>query len=105
MAIAIRNDPDTKGIEISNGDIHISNNFSLYADDNTLILRGEENALHQILSILKKIAICLGLKLNISKRKIFKIGSFKDPDVVFCPDYHIKWKKRQNICFGGNFHY
>ena len=85
LAVRIRNDPAVKGIPVYKSGKTKEAKISLYGDDATLLLPGTEEALQNVLAIFQKFQIYSGLKLNISKCEVLKIGSLKN-SVVFCKD-------------------
>ena len=86
LAIFIRNDSSLRGISIIDTDVNREIKLSLYADDITLLLQGNETALRKALQIFDKFRVCFGLKLNFSKCKLLIIGALKNSNLMFCSD-------------------
>ena len=69
LACEIRNNTLIKGIPLINCELKISQ----MADDTTIFLK-EENSIPVLFDVLKKFAICSGLKTNIEKTKAYNFG-------------------------------
>ena len=91
LAISIRNDFSLRGISIIDTNVNREIKVSLYADDTTLLLPGNETALRKALQIIDKFRVCSGLKLNFSKCKLLRIGALKNSNLMFCSDYDLQW--------------
>ena len=87
MAAAIRENADIKGINIFEREQKIS----LYADDTMLYLAAQEKSLNQALSTLQEFKLISGLKINIEKTKIIKIGAWGDSRTTFCQEFFLIW--------------
>ena len=70
MAIYIRSEEKIKGVELTDHKIVISQ----LADDTSIFLEGPQY-IAPLLSVLKKFAICSGLKTNVEKTKVYNIGN------------------------------
>ena len=91
LAIFIRNDSSLRGISIIDTDVNREIKVSLYADDTTLLLPGNETALRKALQIFDKFRVCSGLKLNFSKCKLLIIGALKNSNLMFYSDCDLQW--------------
>ena len=70
MACRIRADRNIMGIKIKNQELKLTQ----LADDTTLFLY-DEKSLINALDLLERFSVCSGLKLNMSKTKIFCLGN------------------------------
>ena len=87
MATAVREKKTIKGISVYNKEQKIS----LYADDTTLYLAANEKNLMAALSALQEFEKISGLKINIEKTKIIKIGVWGDSRINFCKGKNLIW--------------
>ena len=87
MAMAIRQDKNIVGIEVYKEEQKIS----LYADDTTLYLTANERNLSAALDALRIFQCISGLKVNIEKTKIIKIGVWGDSSDKFCLERNLIW--------------
>ena len=96
LAIAIRNDPSIKGVDILNKTYKISQ----LADDTTLFLKDTE-ALKHVLEKLKLFEKLSCLKLNMSKTEILQIGRECNTNYTL---YGLKWEKEKVYALGSWFY-
>ena len=84
MAIAVRNDDNIKGIEISDSETKLLQ----FADDTTAIL-ADLNSAQALIKLLNDFEKVSGLKLNVMKTEALWIGSLQN-----CEDEPLgfKWK-------------
>ena len=87
MAMAIRQDKNIVGIEVYKE----KQKISLYADDTTLYLTANEHNLSAALDALRIFQCISGLKVNIEKTKIIKIGVWGDSSDKFCLERNLIW--------------
>ena len=85
LAALIRNNKDTKGIQIFNTKFVTSQ----YADDTTMILDGSKTSQIRCLQVLKLYADTSGLCINVDKAKCIWNGSEKNSEQVFCEDLNL----------------
>ena len=90
MAMAIRQDKNIVGIEVYKEEQKIS----LYADDTTLYLTANEHNLSAALDALGVFQSISGLKVNIEKTKIIKIGVWGDSSDKFCSERNLIWTNK-----------
>ena len=91
LAISIRTDSSLRGISTIDTDVNRDIKVSLYADDTTLLLPGNETALRKALQIFDKFRVSSGLEFNFSKCKLLRIGALKNSNLMFCSDYDLQW--------------
>ena len=77
LALSIRNDTLIRGISTIHTDVNKEIKVSLYADDTTLLLPGNESALRKALQIFDKFRVCSWLKLNFLKMQITENRCFE----------------------------
>ena len=87
MAAAIRANKKIQGIEVYGDEKKIS----LYADDTTLYLLASERNLRAALDALQEFRKISGLKINIEKTKIIKIGEWGDSRISYCKERDLIW--------------
>jgi len=63
-----------------------------FADDTCLTLTYNANNIITSLNILKDFEGASGLKLNVNKTEILKIGPISNSDEILCPEFNICWK-------------
>jgi len=85
---AIKNSNDIKGLSIG----QFYSKLSLFADDTCLTLQYDEKSLKTAFSILTNFQAASGLKLNIDKTEILKIGPISRTGETLCPEFNICWK-------------
>ena len=86
-AAAIRANKKIQGIEVYGDEKKIS----LYADDTTLYLLASERNLKAALDALQEFRKISGLKINIEKTKIIKIGEWGDSRIIYCKERDLIW--------------
>ena len=72
MAIKIRNDEKVCGIKFRN----IEYKICQLADDTTIFVKDTDSII-QLLSVMKKIQNCSGLKINVEKTEVIPVGIYK----------------------------
>ena len=87
LSTAIRNDPKIEGLTIHNEEHKISQ----YADDTSLYLKDTERCLSQALTSLKWFHSISGLKINIKKTKVIRIGNIRETDRRYCRENDLDW--------------
>ena len=87
LSTAIRNDKLLEGIVIHNKE----NKISQYADDTSLYLRDSEKVLTQALKALNWFYTISGLKINIKKTKVIRIGKIRESDRRYCREKDLEW--------------
>lgn len=90
LAMQIRNNNNIKGININEEELKISQ----YADDTSLSLMYSEKSLEETLDIFEQFEYVSGLKMNLDKTEILRIGAIKYSDEKLLPKINIKWTKQ-----------
>ena len=80
LTLALKNVRNLEGIIIKNKERECSQ----YADDTSIFLKASENNLRLCLSILSWFYHVSGLKINIKKTKVIRIGPIRETDRRFC---------------------
>ena len=78
LAISIRNDSSLRGISIIDTDVNREIKVSLYADDTTQLLPGNETALRKALQIFDEFRVIKFFKTQIAKNRCFEKFKFDD---------------------------
>ena len=97
LSAAIKYSTDIKGITIDDNEVLISQ----YADDSTLALENDEKNLEALLDILDKFEACSGLKANVEKTEIIRLGSIKHSKETLLPDKKLKWNNEKKFTLLG----
>ena len=87
MAAALRANKKIQGIVVHGEE----KNISLYEDDTTLYLPASEANLRASLGALQEFRKISGLKINIEKTKIIKIGEWGDSRITYCKEQNLIW--------------
>ena len=77
LAIAVRNDKNIVGIDIGGECFKIIQ----YADDRTLTLTGGPTSIRNALSLFESFKSVSGLRINLDKTEIVRIGKYRDSDI------------------------
>jgi hypothetical protein len=84
---AIRYEKKIKGITIKNKEHKINQ----YADDTCLTLTAEAETLSSTLNIFQELKKISGLKLNLEKTEIFRVGSLRNKQITIDTGQNITW--------------
>ena len=87
LAMNIRYNKEIKGIQINEEEFKINQ----YADDTSLSLLYCETSLAEALSTFNSFKLESGLKINIDKTDIMRIGPIKHTNCRLLPEIDIKW--------------
>ena len=87
LGILVRNNKNIKGIEIYGNEFKISQ----FADDTTLLLDWCEQTLIASMETLQNFTHISGLKVNIDKTNIIRLGKDRNDHRKMCPKYKLKW--------------
>ena len=87
LGILVRNNKNIKGIEIYGNEFKISQ----FADDTTLLLDWCEQTLIASMETLQYFTNISGLKVNIDKTNIIRLGKDRNDHRKMCPKYKLKW--------------
>ena len=93
LAIMIRQDKHLKGLNFENIEMKISQ----YADDTVLFLQPNEPNLRHCFSILDQFNCMSGLKINVEKCSVIRLGSFND---TLCQDKPLSWPSDKILYLG-----
>ena len=91
LTLALKEDRTIKGIEMNNKE----RKCSQYADDTSVFLKATEENLKRCLSILNWFYQISGLKINIQKTKVIRIGPIRETDRGFCRKNNLEWGSRK----------
>ena len=67
--------------------------LTMYADDLTVFLDGDERSMRCVMSVLDDFFHLSGLKINVTKTKAVWIGSRHNSNEILCPDLNLEWGK------------
>ena len=87
LALAFKNDKNVKGITLHNKE----HKLCQYADDTSIFLDASEQNLKNSLKILDWFHIRSGLKVNITKTKVIRIGNIRETDSRYCRENNLDW--------------
>ena len=87
LTLAIKHDDHLRGITIKNNE----HKCSQYADDTSIFLFASEENLRRCLQILHNFYIMSGLKININKTKVIRIGPIRETDRRYCRENDLEW--------------
>ena len=87
LSTAIRNDEEIEGLTIHGREHKISQ----YADDTSLYLKDKEKCLSKALQALNWFYSISGLKINIKKTKVIRIGKTRESDRRYCRENALEW--------------
>ena len=87
LTLALKNERNLEGIIINRKE----RKCSQYADDTSIFLKSTENNLKLCLSILNWFYLISGLKINIQKTKVIKLGPIRETDRRFCRENDLEW--------------
>lgn len=99
MALAIRQNPNIKGIPVENTDLKIS----LLADDSTCFIDGSENSFQSLFDTIEFFSESSGCRLNISKSEAIWIGSKEDLTSYPFASNGLKWNQHTFKTLGIHF--
>ena len=98
MATVIRNEKHIQGISINN----IQNKIMMYADDTNIITTCNEMDLRTVIEVFEKFYHLSGLKMNLNKTTILRLGALKGSDIKIAPDINVKWTNEPIKMLGVN---
>lgn len=87
LSLAVRCNNNIKGIHI-NG---VSHKIIQYADDTALTLMCDRTTLSETFKLLDNFSNISGLRINIEKTKVLRIGAIRATGVVLLPEYNVEW--------------
>ena len=68
--------------------------ISQYADDTSLYIQPEIESLKECMKCLSDFEYVSGLKINIEKTKVIKIGGWRDSRIILCPKLNLIWTNK-----------
>ena len=89
LAIMIKNNKQIEGIEVQNHTFKIG----LYADDIFLLLKNSESSLRESIHVFRNFELCSGLKMNLEKTHVARIGHLGVRNRALCNDLNLIWVK------------
>ena len=90
LAMKIRNNIYIEGLCINSAE---EQKISQYADDTSLSLLYSEKSLKETLHIFNEFELISGLKMNLDKTEIMRIGAIKHSEEKLLPEVKLKWTK------------
>ena len=87
LAIAIREDINITGIKVDDVEYKISQ----YADDTSFTILANDLSLNKIFDILKQYQKMSGMKTNLDKTEVLRIGAIKNSNIVLAENLELKW--------------
>ena len=99
MALAIRQNPDIKGIPVEENELKIS----LLADDSNCFIDGSDSSLKSLFDTIEIFSQSSGCRLNISKSEAIWIGSKKGTQLYPFSEKGLKWNKSTFKTLGIHF--
>ena len=87
LTLSIKNDNYLRGININNKE----HKCSQYANDTSVSLYASEENLKRSLKILHNFYVLSGLKINIHKTKMIRIGPIRETDRRYCRENDLEW--------------
>jgi len=87
---AIKNSRNIKGLNIEQFYCKILQ----FADDTCIVIKKDEDSLRHIFTILEDFKHASGLKINIDKTDILRLGPFAQTEERLCPQLKINWSNK-----------
>ena len=87
LTLAFKESPNIEGISIYDKE----HSLSQYADDTSAFLKATEQNLRNSLDILEWFYHVSGLKINLTKTKVIRIGPIRETDHRFCRENNLDW--------------
>ena len=87
LTLKIKTSTQIEGIKVLNKEHRLNQ----YADDTSLFLKAYEENLKKCLKILSWFHKISGLKINIQKTKVIRIGPIRETDRRFCRENDLEW--------------
>ena len=87
LALAIKNEPNFEGIKVLEKDHRLNQ----YADDTSIFMKASSANLNMSLKILNWFYSKSGLKINITKTKVIRIGQIRETDRRFGRENNLDW--------------
>ena len=89
FAMMIKNNKQIEGIEVQNHTFKIG----LYADDIFVLLKNSESSVRESIHVFRNFEICSGLKMNLEKTHVARIGHLGVRNRALCNDLNLIWVK------------
>ena len=90
LAESIRVNNAIKGITLFGKEFNISQ----YADDTSLYIQPDEKSHKECMECLSDFEYASGLKVNIDKTKVVKIGGWRDSRIILCSELNLIWRNK-----------
>ena len=87
LALALKNNEEIEGIKILNKE----HKLCQYADDTSIFMRATERNLRACIKTLNWFYEVSGLKINIKKTKVIRIGTIRESDRRYCKENKLDW--------------
>ena len=87
LTLAIKNDRNLEGIKT----LQKEHKLCQYADDTSVFLKSSERNLKLCLRILHWFYVVSGLKINLKKTKVIRIGDIRETDRRYCKENNLDW--------------
>ena len=87
LTLALKENKELEGIKI----IDKEHKVCLYADDTSIFMRASERNLRISLDTLQWFYLKSGLKINIKKTKVIRIGTIRESDRRYCKENNLDW--------------
>ena len=84
---SVENDANIEGISVQNKEIK----YTAFADDATFLLNGNKSTFESLINLIDKFGTISGLKLNINKSIVLRVGSLKYSVETFCNNKKFVW--------------
>ena len=68
--------------------------ISQYADDTSLYIQPEVESLKECMKCLSDFEYVSGVKINIEKTRVIKIGGWRDSRIILCPELNLIWTNK-----------
>ena len=87
LTLALKENTELEGIKI----LEKEHKICLYADDTSIFMRASEKNLRICLETLHWFYLRSGLKINIKKTKVIRIGTIRESDRRYCKENNLDW--------------
>ena len=87
LTLALNKNKDLEGIKI----LDKEHKLCQYADDTSIFMRATQKNLKICLDILQWFYRISGLKINVKKTKVIRIGNIRETDRRFCKENNLDW--------------
>ena len=102
LSLTVRKSPNVTGITLSREEIK-SSLFADDADDASFFINGSEKSFSSLINILEEFSAFSGLRLNIGKTTVLRIGTLRNTEKIYCKMKGFKWTSDQATTLGITF--